>query len=123
MYLIPQIKYRLGLLLNPKVHKEVYEKMNRYELLTIFPATLTDEQRDNTLSKYTSLIEKDGGKIQVVNKWGIKKFAYPINYKNEGFYILVEFDAEPSLPKTVNDLMNIDEHIVRHLCIRKEIAK
>lgn len=97
--------------------------MNRYELLTIFPATLTDEQRDNTLSKYTSLIEKDGGKIQVVNKWGIKKFAYPINYKNEGFYILVEFDAEPSLPKTVNDLMNIDEHIVRHLCIRKEIAK
>ena len=67
------------------------------------------------------MIESKNGKIQVVNKWGVKKFAYPINYKKEGFYVLVEFDSDPTLPKLLNDTMRIDETVVRSLCIKKEI--
>lgn len=95
--------------------------MNRYEMLTIFQATLSDEQREQTLDKYIKMIESKNGKIQVVNKWGVKKFAYPINYKKEGFYVLVEFDSDPTLPKLLNDTMRIDETVVRSLCIKKEI--
>lgn len=95
--------------------------MNRYEMLTIFQASLTDEQREQTLDKYVKMIESNNGKIQVVNKWGVKKFAYPINYKKEGFYVLVEFDSEANLPKLLNDTMKIDEAVVRSLCIKKEI--
>ena len=95
--------------------------MNRYEMLTIFQASLTDEQREQTLDKYIKMIEAKNGKIQVVNKWGVKKFAYPINYKKEGFYVLVEFDSESNLPKLLNDAMRIDEAVVRSLCIKKEI--
>ena len=95
--------------------------MSRYEMLTIFQATLTDEQREQALDKYVKMIESNNGKIQVVNKWGVKKFAYPINYKKEGFYVLVEFDSEANLPKLLNDSMRIDEAVVRSLCIKKEI--
>lgn len=95
--------------------------MNRYEMLTIFQATLSDEQREQTLDKYIKMIESKNGKIQVVNKWGVKKFAYPINYKKEGFYVLVEFDSDSTLPKLLNDTMRIDETVVRSLCIKKEI--
>lgn len=95
--------------------------MNRYEMLTIFQASLSEEQREQTLDKYVKMIEANNGKIQVVNKWGVKKFAYPINYKKEGFYVLVEFDAEANLPKLLNDSMRIDEAVVRSLCIKKEI--
>ena len=73
------------------------------------------------LDKYVKMIEANNGKIQVVNKWGVKKFAYPINYKKEGFYVLVEFDSEANLPKLLNDSMRIDEAVVRSLCIKKEI--
>ncbi len=93
--------------------------MNKYELLTIFSATLTDEEKDAAVKKYTDLMEKEG-KLVGINKWGVKKLAYPINYKKEGYYVLFEFEAEPSLPKRINDLMNIDEVVMRSLCLKKE---
>lgn len=94
--------------------------MNRYEMLTIFSATLTDEAKDAVVKKYTDLIESENGKLVGINKWGVKKLAYPINYKKEGYYVLFEFEAEPSLPKRINDLMNIDEAVMRSLCLKKE---
>ena len=93
--------------------------MNKYELLTIFSATLTDEEKDAAVKKYTDLVESEG-KLVGINKWGVKKLAYPINYKKEGYYVLFEFEAEPSLPKRINDLMNIDEVVMRSLCLKKE---
>lgn len=93
--------------------------MNKYELLTIFSATLTDEEKDSAVKKYTDLVESEG-KLVGINKWGVKKLAYPINYKKEGYYVLFEFEAEPSLPKRINDLMNIDEAVMRSLCLKKE---
>ena len=68
--------------------------MNKYEMLTIFSASLSDEQKDAIVDKYAKLMEKDGGKVETVNKanpWGLRKLAYPINYKNEGFYVLYQF--------------------------------
>lgn len=93
--------------------------MNKYEMLTIFYATLTDEEKDKAVKKYVDLIEKEG-KLVGVNKWGVKKLAYPINYKKEGYYVLIDFESEPNLPKRINDLMNIDENVMRTLCLKKE---
>ncbi len=93
--------------------------MNRYELLTILPATLQDEEKEATIAKYVKMIEDGKGTITVVNKWGIKKFAYPINYKSEGYYVLLEFEAPAELPNKIDALMRIDESIVRSLCIKK----
>ncbi len=94
--------------------------MNKYEMLTIFSATLTDEEKDKIVEKYTKLMETDGGKVINVNKWGIKKFAYPINYKKEGFYVLFDFEAQPHIPEKISKLMNIDESVMRSLCLKKE---
>ena len=93
--------------------------MNRYELLTIFSATLTDEEKDAVVKKYTDLIETNKGKLVGINKWGVKKLAYPINYKKDGYYVLFEFDAEPTLPQKISELMNIDEAVMRSLCLKK----
>ena len=93
--------------------------MNRYELLTIIAGNLTDEQKEATVNKYLQMIEKNDGKVQVVNKWGMKKLAYPINYKREGYYVLVEFDSVASLPRKIDETMRIDENVMRSLCIKK----
>lgn len=93
--------------------------MNEYELLTIFSASLTEEQRDAIVNKYSEMIEKNGGKIQGVNKWGVKKFTYPISYKNEGYYVLFNFNSGADLPSQLSSKMNIDEQVMRSLCLRK----
>ena len=96
--------------------------MNKYEMLTIFSASLSDEQKDAIVDKYAKLMEKNGGKVEQINKanpWGLRKLAYPINYKNEGYYVLYQFESSAEVAKNVVDLMRIDENVLRQMCIRK----
>ena len=96
--------------------------MNKYEMLTIFSASLSDEQKDAIVNKYAKLMEKNGGKVEAINKanpWGLRKLAYPINYKSEGFYVLFNAECSAEVAKNVVDLMRIDENVLRQMCIRK----
>ena len=96
--------------------------MNNYEMLTIFSASLSDEQKDAIVDKYAKLLEKDGGKVELVNKgnpWGLRKLAYPINYKSEGYYVLYQFECTADVANNVVSLMRIDESVLRQMCIRK----
>ena len=96
--------------------------MNKYEMLTIFSASLSDEQKDAIVDKYAKLMEKDGGKVESVNKgnpWGLRKLAYPVKYKNEGYYVLYNFESTAEVAQNVTALMRIDENVLRSMCLRK----
>jgi len=97
--------------------------MNKYELLTIFLASLSDEQKEAIVEKYSKLMEKNGGKVESVNKanpWGLRKLAYPVKYKNEGYYVLYNFEASAEVAENVVSLMRIDENVLRQMCLRKD---
>lgn len=93
--------------------------MNKYELLYIISSSATDEQKEELIAKINSLIESKGGVVENVEKWGIKKFAYPIKFKNEGFYVLVNLTVNPEAIKEMNNLMNITDFVVRQMFVRK----
>ena len=96
--------------------------MNKYELLTIFSASLNDEQKDAIVEKYSKLMEKNGGKVESVNKanpWGLRKLAYPVKYKSEGYYVLYNFESTAEVAQNVVSLMRIDENVLRQMCLRK----
>ena len=97
--------------------------MNKYEMLTIFSASLNDEQKDAIVEKYSKLMEKNGGKVESINKanpWGVRKLAYPIKYKNEGYYVLFNFEANAETVANLVSLMRIDENVLRQMCLRKD---
>lgn len=93
--------------------------MNKYELLFIIANDVNEEKREQLINKFKGLIEEKGGEIAGVDKWGMKKFAYPINYKNEGFYVLVNFSSKPEIIEGISKLMNITDGIVRHMFVKK----
>ena len=91
-------------------------------MLVIFSASLGDEQKDAIVDKYAKLMEKNGGKVESINKanpWGLRKLAYPIRYKNEGFYVLYNFESTAETAQNVTSLMRIDESVLRQMCLRK----
>ena len=97
--------------------------MNKYEMLTIFSASLNDEQKEAIVEKYSKLMEKNGGKVESVNKanpWGLRKLAYPVKYKTEGYYVLYNFEATAETAANVVALMRIDENVLRQMCLRKD---
>ncbi|MBO4412487.1 MAG: 30S ribosomal protein S6 [Clostridia bacterium] len=93
--------------------------MNKYELLYIISSSVTEEQREGLIEKIKTLIEKNGGEIAGTEKLGMKKFAYPIDFKTEGFYVLVNFTAKAEAVAVLTNAMNITENVVRQMIIRK----
>ena len=87
--------------------------MNKYELLYIIDASVSDEAREALIAKFAKFVADNGGKAEEPQKLGVKKLAYPINYKQEGYYCLMNFESEPSVPNKLAALMKITDGIVR----------
>lgn len=93
--------------------------MNKYELLYIIESDVNEEKREEIIKKFTKYVENKKGTVDGLDKWGMKKLAYPINFKNEGFYVLMNVTMNPDDVDAMSKLMNITEGIVRHMFVRK----
>ena len=90
-----------------------------YEMLYIIPSQSTDEEKEALIALVNGIVEKEGGKIESVERIGNKKLAYEIEKKREGFYVLVNFTAETKVPNAVSSLLNITNGIMRHIIVAK----
>ena len=93
--------------------------MNTYEMMYIIPSQSTDEEKESLIALVNGIIEKEGGKIDSVERIGNKKLAYEIEKKREGFYVLVNFTANADVPNTLGALLSITNGIMRYIIIAK----
>ena len=94
--------------------------MNKYELLYIIDASVGDEARNALIEKFVKFVKDNGGVVEAEPmKLGVKKFAYPIDYKTEGFYCLMAFESNPEVPNKLTALMKITDGIVRTMVEKK----
>lgn len=93
--------------------------INKYETIFVIDAALPDEQIEALTEKFKALISKNG-EIESVDVWGKRKLAYPINYKTEGYYVLVNFSANADFPKELERIYGITEGIIRTIVVKKE---
>ena len=93
--------------------------MSNYEVMFIIDAALEDDKKEAATEMVKSVIAADGevGKVDV---WGMKKLAYPIQKKNEGYYVVIEFTANPTLPKELDRRLRISDSIIRHIIVNKD---
>lgn len=93
--------------------------MNNYEVMFIIEAALEQEKKEAAIEMVKEIITA-GGEVGKVNVWGTRKLAYPIQKKNEGFYAVIEFRANPDLPKELDRRLKISDAIIRHIIINKD---
>lgn len=89
--------------------------MNKYEMLYIIASDLTDEAKEATIAKFEKLVTDNGGSVEKIDKWGTKKFAYPIDYKAEGYYVLMTYSAQPTLNKELVRVAGISDEVIRQM--------
>ena len=92
--------------------------MNKYEVVYIIDPAMEEEARKEVIAKYNALIADNGGKVEKVEEWGKRRLAYAINYKTEGYYVLVNFESEAELPKELERNLQISEDVIRYQVIR-----
>lgn len=93
--------------------------LNKYETVFVVDAALEQEQIDAIVEKFKSLIEANAT-LDAIDVWGKKRLAYEINYKTEGYYVLVNFTSEPGFPAELDRVFGITEGILRSLTVVKE---
>ena len=93
--------------------------MAKYETMLITSAALDEEASSALIGKFKSLIEANGT-IDSIDEWGKRRLAYPINFKNEGYYVLMQFSAKPEFPRELERNFQINENIMRYLVTRIE---
>ena len=93
--------------------------MKNYELMFIINPTLEEAAREAAIEKVKATIAADG-EVEAVDAWGMRKLAYPIEKRNEGFYVVVEFKGNTDLPKELDRRLRISDDVMRHIIICKE---
>ncbi|MBQ3165894.1 MAG: 30S ribosomal protein S6 [Clostridia bacterium] len=93
--------------------------MTKYEMLYILNAELNDEAKEAIIAKFEQLVKDNGGEVEGIDKWGNKKLAYAINYKTEGYYVLMNFTSDPSFVKELDRVAGINENVLRRLITKR----
>lgn len=85
----------------------------------IIDPTLEDAAKEATVETVKNIIAAEG-EVANVDVWGMRKLAYPIQKKNEGYYAVIEFKAQPTLPKELDRRLKISDNVMRHLIVNKD---
>ena len=94
--------------------------MNKYEVLYVIDAAMEDQSRSELIAQFSELMTNNGATVEKVDEWGKRRLAYPINFKNEGYYVLVNFTAASEFPRELERNFEINENIMRYLVTRVE---
>ena len=94
--------------------------MNQYEVMYVIDAALEDSARNELIGRFNELVAKNGGEVERVDEWGKRRLAYAINYKTEGYYVLMYIKAPADLPRELERNLQIAEQVLRYLVIRYE---
>ena len=91
---------------------------NYYELTYIINPVLEEDQFGAVIEKVNKLITDNGGEIEEVDDWGLRKFAYEIDKKQSGYYVNMYFEAPAETINKVERTMRIDDEIMRYLTLK-----
>ncbi len=89
--------------------------MTKYEMLYILAPEMEEEAREVMIKKFEDLVVANGGTVEKTEKWGMKKLQYPINYKSEGYYVVMTFECGTTFIQELKRVVGITDGIMRRL--------
>lgn len=95
--------------------------MRIYETMFIIDPRLSEQEREGLVEKVKGVIaERLNGQIRDVNRWGLRKLAYPIAHQTEGDYTVVIFTADPAKVNLLEEFYRVTPQIIRWQTFRRE---
>lgn len=92
--------------------------INNYETIFVIDASLPEEQITAISDKFKAMIEANGT-VESVDVWGKRRLAYAIDYKTEGYYVLINFASQAEFVAELERVYNITDGLLRTIVIRK----
>ena len=94
--------------------------MRNYEGMFIIDPDLQSDASKGVVTQIQEMVSKNGGRVDSLQDWGKKRLAYPINKKNDGQYVLMNFQLESKDTHKMEQALKLNENIVRYMIINKD---
>lgn len=92
--------------------------MRTYEMVVILDPSIDERTVDTTFSKLIQVIPAEGGTVDNTDIWGKRKFAYEINKKSEGIYVVLHFTSKPETASELDRQLGLNESVLRTKLMR-----
>ena len=101
-------------------HVQKEEQMRRYETIYIIRPGASEDDITAIIDRTNGVIEKFNGKIDQLDRWGIRKLAYTINKETQGYYVFSEYAGMPEAVNEIERLFRIDDKILRYMTVKTQ---
>ncbi len=91
--------------------------MTKYESMYILKPDMEEEKKDALIKRFADIITANGGEIEKIDEWGKKRLAYPIQYIEDGYYVLVNFSAPADVPAELERNYKISDDVLRFIVV------
>ena len=93
--------------------------MNKYESVVIISPSVEEEKVKELSQKFTDIINNDG-KLEKIEELGKKKLAYEVKKNKEGYYVVINFEANPNLIAELERNYRIIDEVIKFITVKAE---
>jgi small subunit ribosomal protein S6 len=88
-------------------------ELRKYEIMLILPAEADDKLIGSVTDRISQVLSERGGQVEKVDRWGKRRFTYEIARQSEGFYVIVECQADPAAIKELDRVLSLADEVIR----------
>jgi small subunit ribosomal protein S6 len=94
-----------------------------YETVLIGHPDAGEEELDALTRRLREVVEKGGGRIVRVERWGKKRLGYKIGKSSKGAYVVVSFVADHGILPEVDRILRYHDQVLRHQTTKVEMVE
>jgi len=92
--------------------------MKKYEIMFIVKATQESADVKKTAENAKKILTDEKANVTEFKELGEKKLAYPIKKEINGYYYVMQVEANKEIITEFDRKIKLDENVLRHLIIR-----
>ena len=81
--------------------------------MLILPAEADESVVSTAVDRIAKVATTNGGDVSNIDRWGRRRFAYELQHLNEGYYVVVNFTAEPAAQSELDRVLNLADEVIR----------
>ena len=94
--------------------------MRNYEGVFILNPDLGGDAAKSAVAQVQEIVTKNSGRVDGLQEWGKRRLAYKIGKKQEGNYLVVNFQMDSLQTKKLEQSLRLNDQIIRYLLVNKD---
>jgi small subunit ribosomal protein S6 len=88
--------------------------LREYEIMLILSADADESVVATAVDRIAKVLSAHGGDVIGIDRWGRRRFAYELDHLTEGYYVVVNFNAEATTQAELERVLNLADEVIRY---------